>query len=218
MIMGYMLEILQYLLEGTKITLLVFSITFVCSIPLGLLGAVLSQSKIKPLVWFLQGYTWVIRGTPLLLQLFFVVYGLPILFGEFFLIDELFGAILTFVINYTAYFIEVFRGGINSVHKGQFEAAQMLHLNKRQTFMRIILPQTIKKVIPTITNEAITLIKDTALISAVAISDLLRNTKEKVMQDFRVDAYILAAVIYLVLTYVIIYVFKKIEKKYAYYR
>lgn len=84
--------------------------------------------------------------------------------------------------------------------------------------MRIILPQTIKKVIPTITNEAITLIKDTALVSAVAISDLLRNTKEKVMQDFRVDAYILAAVIYLVLTYVIIYVFKKIEKKYAYYR
>lgn len=79
--------------------------------------------------------------------------------------------------------------------------------------MRIILPQTIKKVIPTITNEAITLIKDTALVSAVAISDLLRNTKEKVMQDFRVDAYILAAVIYLVLTYVIIYVFKKIEKK-----
>lgn len=213
-----MLGILEYLLEGTKITLLVFGVTFFISVPLGLLGAVLTQSKVKPLVWFLQGYTWVIRGTPLLLQLFFVVYGLPILFGQFFLMDELVGALITFIINYTAYFIEIFRGGINSIHKGQFEAAEMLHLSKRQTFMHVILPQTFKKVLPTITNEAITLIKDTALVSAVAISDLLRNTREKVMQDFRVEAYLVAAVVYLCLTYIMIRIFKQIERKYAYYR
>ncbi|HKL84022.1 MAG TPA: ABC transporter permease subunit [Bacilli bacterium] len=91
-----------------------------------LLSSLLKRTGIKTLVWFLEGYTWVIRGTPLLLQLFFVVYGLPILLGQFFLIDELVGAIITFIINYTACFIEIFRGGMNSIHKSQYEASQSL--------------------------------------------------------------------------------------------
>lgn len=213
----YLFDIVGYLVEGTGITLLVFSLTLLFSLPLGLLGALLKRSKIKPLVWLLDIYTLVIRGTPLLLQLFFVVYGLPILFGQFFLIDELTGAIITFIINYTAYFIEIFRGGMNAIHKSQYEASQSLSLSPFQTFYYVIFPQTIKKTIPSITNETITLIKDTALVSAVAISDLLRNTKEVVVRDFRVEAYLVAAVIYLVLTYVIVFIFKKIEKRQRHY-
>lgn len=216
--MDYFLLIINNLLEGTKVTLTVFALTWLFSIPLGLLLALLRSLNIKGLAKIIDLYTWLIRGTPLLLQLFFVVYGLPILFGEFFLIPELLGAILTFIINYTAYFIEIFRGGMNAIPKNQYEASQVLSLNKKQTFLYVILPQTIKKTLPSIANETITLIKDTALVSAVAISDLMRNTKDQVARDFRVEAYFLAAIIYLILTYVIVYIFKKIEKKKAYYR
>lgn len=216
--MDYFLLIINNLLEGTKVTLTVFALTWLFSIPLGLLLAMLRNLNIKGLAKIIDLYTWLIRGTPLLLQLFFVVYGLPILFGEFFLIPELLGAILTFIINYTAYFIEIFRGGMNAIPKNQYEASQVLSLNKKQTFLYVILPQTIKKTLPSIANETITLIKDTALVSAVAISDLMRNTKDQVARDFRVEAYFLAAIIYLILTYVIVYIFKKIEKKKAYYR
>lgn len=214
---AYLRSIAGYLLNGTKITLLVFACTWVFSIPLGLMGAVMKKSKWKPLVFLLDIYTWVIRGTPLLLQLFFVIYGLPILFGSAFLMDELTGAIVTFIINYTAYFIEIFRGGINSIHKSQFEAAQVLGLSKWQTYFKIILPQTLKKTLPSITNETITLIKDTALVSAVAVADLMRNTKEKVAFDFRVDAYVLAAAIYLFFTFVVVQIFRKIERKNSFY-
>lgn len=215
--MTYFSEIIAYLIKGTGITLLVFAFTLVFSLPLGLLGALLKRSKIKPLVFILDFYTLVIRGTPLLLQLFFVVYGLPILFGQFFLIDELTGAIITFIINYTAYFIEIFRGGMNAIHKSQYEAAKSLSLNSFQSFYYVIFPQTIKKTLPSITNETITLIKDTALVSAVAISDLLRNTKEIVVRDFRVEAYLVAAVIYLILTYAIVFFFKQLEKRQRHY-
>lgn len=214
---SYLSSILGYLLEGTKVTLLVFALTLLFSLPLGLLGALLKKTGIKMVVWILDIYTWVIRGTPLLLQLFFVVYGLPILFGQFFLMDEMVGAIITFIINYTAYFIEIFRGGMGAIHKSQYEAAKVLSLNPLQSFIYVIFPQTIKKTLPSITNETITLVKDTALVSAVAISDLLRNTKEVVVRDFRVEAYLVAAVIYLLLTYVIVFIFKRIEKKHAFY-
>lgn len=216
--MNYIGLILENLLDGTKVTLTVFALTWLFSIPLGLVLALLKRSNIKVITYLLDLYTWIIRGTPLLLQLFFVVYGLPILFGEFFLIPELWGAIVTFIINYTAYFIEIFRGGMNAIPKNQYEAASVLSLSKRQTFLYILLPQTVKKTLPSIANETITLVKDTALISAVAISDLMRNTKDTVARDFRVEAYFVAAIIYLVLTYVLVYVFKQIERKKAYYR
>lgn len=216
--MAYSLLILENLLEGTKITLTVFAVTWVFSIPLGLILALLKGTNIKIIGYLLDLYTWVIRGTPLLLQLFFVIYGLPILFGNYFLIPELWGAIITFIINYTAYFIEVFRGGMNAIPKNQYEAASVLSLSKPQTFIHVILPQTIKKTLPSIANETITLIKDTALVSAVAITDLMRNTKDAVSRDFRVEAYFVSAAIYLTLTYVLVYLFKRIEKKKAFYR
>ena len=210
--MSYIIEVFEYLLEGSKTTLLVFSMTLL-SIPLGLLFAVIRKLNVRFVNPIIDFYTWVIRGTPLLLQLFFVVYGLPILFGSLFLFDEMYGAILTFIINYTAYFIEIFRGGMNAIPKSQYDASKALSLNPYQMYRHVIIPQTIHKTLPSIANEMITLVKDTALVSAVAISDILRNTRETVSQDFRVEAYFVAAILYLMMTYVIVYFFKKIEKR-----
>lgn len=209
--MSYIIEVFQYLLEGSKTTLLVFSMTLL-SIPLGLLLAVVRKLNLPFVNRVIDLYTWVIRGTPLLLQIFFVVYGLPILFGSFFLFDEMFGAILTFIINYTAYFIEIFRGGMNAIPKSQYDASKALSLNPYQMYRHVIIPQTLHKTLPSIANEMITLVKDTALVSAVAISDILRNTRETVSQDFRVEAYFVAAILYLMMTYVIVFIFKRIEK------
>lgn len=210
--MDYIIEVLLYLLQGSKTTLLVFSMTLL-SIPLGLLLAVIRKLNLPFVNRVIDLYTWVIRGTPLLLQIFFVVYGLPILFGSFFLFDEMFGAILTFIINYTAYFIEIFRGGMNAIPKSQYDASKALSLNPYQMYRHVIIPQTLHKTLPSIANEMITLVKDTALVSAVAISDILRNTRETVSQDFRVEAYFVAAILYLMMTYVIVFIFRRIEKK-----
>ncbi len=210
--MDYIIEVLLYLLQGSKTTLLVFSMTLL-SIPLGLFIAVIRKLNIPMVSRIIDLYTWVIRGTPLLLQIFFVVYGLPILFGSIFLIDEIYGAVLTFIINYTAYFVEIFRGGMNAIPKSQYDASKALSLNPYQMYRYVILPQTIHKTLPSIANEMITLVKDTALVSAVAISDILRNTRETVSRDFRVEAYFIAAILYLIFTYVIVYIFKRIEKR-----
>ncbi len=219
--MAYFFEVFTQLLKATKITLVIFVITFSLSIPLGLLGAVLKKSKVKFIVKTLDLYTWLMRGTPLLLQLYFMVYGTRIIIkrltGYTLDIDDLTITCITFVINYTAYFIEIFRGGINSINKGQFESSYILGLSKFQTYRNIILPQTLKRTLPSITNEAITLIKDTALVSAVAIFDILNTAKRIVSLDFKFDAYIIATILYLLLSYITVYVFNKIEKKYSYY-
>ncbi len=219
--MDYIFDVLLRLLSGVKITVIIFLITFILSIPLGLLGAMLRNLKIKPLNKIIDVYTWVIRGTPLLLQLYFMVFGIRIivrkLTGTNLTLDDMSIALITFVINYTAYFIEIFRGGMNSINKGQFESAYILGLSNYQTYLKIIIPQTIKKTLPTITNEAINLVKDTSLVSAVAILDLLNTTKRIVSLDFRFDAYFIAAIFYLLLSYIIVYLFRKVEKKYAFY-
>lgn len=233
----YFVEVCKQLLTGVKVTIKLFLITLVLSIPLGLIGAALKRIKIVPLKFLnkynnkfltfiakfnplrllLDIYTWVIRGTPLLLQLFIFNFGPPILFGSSYNLGPMNAAILTFVINYTAYFVEIFRGGMESINKGQFEACKVMGLNPWQTNFRIILPQTFKKVIPSITNESINLVKDTALVSSLAIADLLYNTNMRVTLDFRMDAYFVAAAIYLILTLMVVIVFRQIEKKYSYY-
>ena len=224
----YISEVIKALLTGTKNTLIVFVVTLLFSLPLGLIGCLLKKvnftplkkvknCKFNPLKFILDIYTWVIRGTPLLLQLFVVYFGLPIVFGEKFSLAALPAACITFVINYAAYFIEIFRGGLESINKGQFSACYVLGMNKFQTYTRIIIPQTIKKVLPSITNEAITLVKDTALASVITVADLLFYTKQKVSLDFRMDAYFVAGIIYLIFSLIIVFIFRKIEKKYSYY-
>lgn len=209
--MEYILETTKYILtEGLTLTAAIFALTLILSIPLGLLaaiGKIFGNGFIKSL---LGVYSWVFRGTPLLLQLFFAYYGLALL-GIVMTPFE--AAAITYVLNYGAYLGEIFRAGIESIDKGQYEAAQVLGMSKVKTMTRIILPQTIKRVLPPLCNETITLIKDTALLAAISMGDILRATNQISNRDGNITPYIIAAVIYLALTYVVVFVFGKFEKK-----
>lgn len=210
----YIINVSAYILEGSLITFQLYFITAIFSIILGIAGALGKISKIPFLKSILSFYTWVFRGTPLLLQLFFAYYGLPVLGIT---LQPFPAAALTFIINYGAYFTEIFRGGIESVDQGQYEAAQVLGLNYRQTMSRIIIPQTIKRVLPATSNEAINLVKDSALVAVIGLGDLLRAAKVAVTRDFSIVPFVIAAVFYLIISSVIVTVFRKLEEKYSVY-
>ncbi|RCW40917.1 MULTISPECIES: amino acid ABC transporter permease [unclassified Halanaerobium] len=212
--MDYILNVSSYILEGSIVTFKLYIITAVFSVLLGVLGALGKISKFKFLQTILGIYTWIFRGTPLLLQLFFAYYGLPVIGIT---LQPFPAAVLTFIINYAAYFTEIFRAGIESIDKGQYEAAQVLGLNYRQTMTRIIIPQTIKRVLPPTSNEAINLVKDSALVAAIGLGDLLRAAKVAVTRDFSIVPFIIAAVFYLLISSVIVTVFRKLEQKYSVY-
>ena len=210
--MEYFLKSAWYILSGCTVTLKLFALTLVFSVPLGFVCAMAKTSKFRLLKLIMGLYTSVVRGTPLLLQIFFVYYGLPIFFPALRL-ERFTAAAITFIINYGAYFTEIFRGGIQSIDRGQYEAARVLGMNYRQTMGRIILPQTVKRVLPPVANEAITLVKDTALVVVLGIGEVLRNSKEIVARDFTVSPFIIAAVVYLVLNYSVVLFFRKLEQE-----
>lgn len=213
--MEYILQSTKYILtEGLALTLAIFAVTIVLSIPLGLLVAIGKIFASKPIKALLEIYTWVFRGTPLLLQLFFAYYGLALI-GI--VLTPFQAAAITFILNYGAYLGEIFRAGIESIDKGQYEASQVLGMSKVQTMIRIILPQTMKRVVPPLCNETITLIKDTALLAAIAMGDILRATNQLSNRDGNIAPYVIAAVIYLILTYVVVFIFGKFEKKLSVY-
>lgn len=212
--MEQLLNVLAYILKGTVFTLKLYAVTLIASIPLGLIGALLKVSKFKAMRYCMEVYTWLFRGTPLLLQLFFTYYGLPLIGIKF---QPFTAAALTFSLNYAAYFVEIIRAGIQSIDKGQEEAAKVLGMNYRQTMLRVILPQAFKRVVPPMCSEAINLIKDTALIVVIGLQDLLRAAKEIVTRDFVLYPFFIAAAIYLILTFVVVYFFKRLEKKYSVY-
>ena len=203
-----------FILKGGTLTVKLYFVTIVFAIPLGIILALMKISKYKFLRLSIGFYTWVFRGTPLLLQLFFTYYGLAI-FGIN--LPPFTAAALTFVINYSAYLTEIYRAGIESIDKGQYEAAKALNMNYFQTMRRIILPQAVRRTIPPTCNEAITLVKDTALVVIIGMGDLLRSAKELFSRDFAITPFVIAAVIYLLMTSVIVYFFKKIEIKYSIY-
>lgn len=205
-------EMLVYILKGLQLTTALYLVTLIVSVPLGLLLAIGSTGKSTVIKNLIGVYTWVFRGTPLLLQLFFVYYGLPVLGIS---LTAFQAATLTFGVNYAAYLAEIFRGGIESIPKGQYEASYVLGLNYVQTMKNIVLPQSIKNVLPSLGNEAITLVKDTALISAIGMAEILRNSKELVTNKFTIVPFILCALIYLGLSSVIVSLFKYIENNYA---
>ncbi|MEL7656039.1 MAG: amino acid ABC transporter permease [Bacillota bacterium] len=213
--MDDLVNISLYILQGAVISLKIYVVTIIFAIPLGMLCAIGKLTKFAPLKWILEMYTWVFRGTPLLLQLFFTYFGLRILLGIE--LSKEMAAYLTFIINYAAYFTEIFRAGIQSIDKGQYEAAKALGMNYRMTMKRIIIPQAVKVILPPTGNEAVTLIKDTALVSVIALADILRNAKSVVSRTASVEGYFIAAVLYLIMTFVIIKIFKHIEKRFAYY-
>lgn len=211
----YILRLLPALLSGLEVTLKVFFLTLVISIPLGILVALGRLSKIKPLVFLVELYIWVMRGTPLLLQIVVIFFGLPIVGITF---DRFPAAILAFVLNYAAYFGEIFRGGIESIDKGQYDAAKVLGFTPAKTFTRIILPQMIKVVLPSVANEVITLVKDTSLVYVVGLGELLRAGKIASNRDASLVPLIVVGVFYLALTAVLTAVFQKLEDRYSYFQ
>lgn len=211
----YIYSILTPMLEGAKMTVLLFLIAIVVSIPLGFVLTLAVKSSYKPVSWLAQVYINVMRGTPLLLQLLLICFGLPMLpvIGEYLVLDRFVAACLGFILNYAAYFAEIFRGGLLGIDKGQYEASQVLGLNKWQTMTRIILPQMFRIALPAVANETVTLVKDTALLYAVAVPELLHFAQTAVNRDFTIVPFFIAGIIYLIMTLLLTMVFKWIEQR-----
>lgn len=214
----YINLVLKPMLEGTKVTLLLFLIVIVFSIPLGFLLTLAMRSRFKPLSLIVQAYIYIMRGTPLLLQLLFIVFGLPLLpgIGEYLVLDRFVAACLGFVLNYAAYFAEIFRGGLLAIDKGQYEAAQVLGLSRWQTMTRIIVPQMFRVALPTVANESVTLVKDTALLYAVAVPELLHYAQTAVNRDFTIVPFFVAGVIYLIINLLVTLILKRVEKRFQF--
>jgi polar amino acid transport system permease protein len=214
----YMLNIIVPMLQGAKMTILLFLIAIVVSIPLGFLLTLAAKSRWKPISAAAHAYIYVMRGTPLLLQLLFICFGLPIIpfIGEYLVMDRFVAACVGFILNYAAYFAEIFRGGLLAVDKGQYEAAQVLGLSRWQTTIRIVLPQMFRVALPAVSNESITLVKDTALLYAVAVPELLHFAQTAVNRDFTITPFFIAGVIYLLMTLLLTWLFKSIEKRFKY--
>ena len=213
--MDYIISIIPQMLMGTVDTLRLFFITIVLAIPLGILLAFCRVSSFKLLRKVVAGYVYVLRGTPLMLQLLFVYFGLPFIPVIGIRLDDFPAAVLAFVLNYGAYFCEIFRAGIQGIPKGQYEAAKTLGMSYVQTMRRIILPQVFKIILPPVSNETITLVKDTSLIYVLAMNDLLRTTRNLVQRDFNIMPFVVAAVFYLVMSMILTYGFNKLEKHFA---
>ena len=213
--MSYSLEILPSLLHGAVTTLEVFALVLIFSIPLGILIAFAMQLKWKPLNGLIHIYIWVMRGTPLLLQLIFIYYVLPSVGIR---LDRLPAALIAFKLNYAAYFAEIFRGGIDTIPKGQYEAAKVLKFTPVATIRYIVLPQVTKIVLPSVFNEIMSLVKDTSLVYALGISDLILASRTAANRDASLVPMFLAGAIYLIVIGVVTLVAKRIEKKFSYYK
>ncbi|MED1950205.1 amino acid ABC transporter permease [Brevibacillus centrosporus] len=214
----YILNITKPMLEGAQMTILLFLVAIVLAIPLGFVITLLAKSSIRAVAWLAHAYVYVMRGTPLLLQLLFICFGLPLLpiVGEYLVFDRFVAACIGFVLNYAAYFAEIFRGGLLAIDKGQYEAAQVLGFSKWQTTTKIILPQMFRVALPAVSNESITLVKDTALLYAVAVPELLHYAQTAVNRDFTIVPFFIAGVIYLVMTLLLTLFFKWLEKRFKF--
>lgn len=215
--MDYLLKITPVIANGLGVTLSLFSIVLVLSVPFGILAALLRLSPIGIVRKIMSLYVYVMRGTPLMLQILFIYYGLPFIPYIGVQLDDTSAALISFVLNYAAYLCEIFRGGIQSIPKGQYEGAKVLGFTYVQTMRKIILPQVIKRVLPPLANETINLLKDTSLVYILAMNDVLRITRSIVQRDFDTSAFIVAAMFYLVMTFVLTNIFNYLEKRYAVY-
>lgn len=215
MSIDYLLSILKPMLEGAQATVLLFLIAIIVSVPLGFILTLLVRSSIKPLAYLASTYIYLMRGTPLLLQLLFIVFGLPLIpvVGEYLVLDRFVAACLGFILNYAAYFAEIFRGGLLAIDKGQYEAAQVLGLSRWQTMRKVVLPQMFRIALPSVANESVTLVKDTALLYAVAVPELLHFAQTAVNRDFTIIPFLMAGVIYLLITLCLTLFFKWLERR-----
>ena len=213
--MDNILNMLPPLLEGAGTTLQLFFITLILAIPLGLVLALLRMSRFAVVRQAVSGYIWLMRGTPLMLQMLFIYFALPFVPVIGVRLPDFPSAVVAFALNFAAYFAEIFRAGIQSVDRGQYEAAKSLGMSYGQTMRRIVLPQMVRHILPPMSNETITLVKDTALIYVLALNDLLRAARNIVQREFTVTPFIVAAAFYLIMTLVLTWVFQRMEQRYA---
>lgn len=209
---------IQKMSEGLGRTCAIFFLTLLFSLPLGLVIAALRRSRFRPLQTVTRVFISIIRGTPLMLQLLAVTYGPFYLFGASVARNKLVPIIIGFSVNYAAYFAEIYRGGIDSMPAGQYEAAAVLGYSRFQTFMRIILPQVIKRILPSITNEVITLVKDTSMAFTVAYQEMFSIGKQIANSQSSFMPFLIAGVFYYVFNSIVAFVMSRIEKAQSYYR
>lgn len=209
-------NLVQILLQGLQVTGRIFLLTLVLSIPLGMLVAKGRMSRLAIVRAPISIYIYVLRSTPLMLQVMFIYFLLPRILP--FNFDRFTAAIVAFTINYAAYFAEIFRGGIQSIPVGQWEAGQVLGMTRAQTFFCIVLPQVCKRVLLPVTNEVITLVKDTALASTIAVTELMSLAKKHVSTSSSIEPYIIAMVMYLIFNGITEQVCRLVERKLNYYQ
>ncbi len=207
----------QKLLAGFGENSLIFIVTLLAALPLGMIVSMGSMSKFFPLRWLTRTFVWIIRGTPLMLQLFVVFYIPPLISNGNFSFPRLNAAMIAFIINYSAYFSEIYRGGIEAIPRGQYEAGQVLGMTKAQIFFKVVLFQVIKRITAPIGNEIITLVKDTSLASVIAIPEILMNAKDFSMQGL-IWPLFYSALFFLAFCGILTLLFSYIEKKLDYYK
>lgn len=213
-------QITAELLGGFGYTLLIFGVTLLAAIPLGLVIAFGSMSRFKPLSMIARGLVWIVRGTPLMLQIIVFAYGPGLWLGVPIrtMAQQLLMVCIAFSINYACYFSEIFRGGIESISQGQYEAGAVLGITRRQLFFRVILLQVTKRIIPPMSNEIITLVKDTALASVVVHLDLFTIAKQIVNKEVILWPLFYAGLFYLLFNGLLTVLFAKLEKKLDYFK
>lgn len=210
--------VIEQLLGGMVTSIEIFLLTLLFSLPLGLVIAGGRMSKFAPLRWLMKIYISIMRGTPLMLQLIVVFFGPYYLFGMNLSSDYRFVAvIIAFTINYAAYFAEIYRGGIESINSGQYEAAQVLGYSKLETFFIIIMPQVVKVILPSVTNEVITLVKDTSLSFVIAIPEMFTVAKQIAAADASIAALLVAGVFYYIFNVIVAFVMEHLENRLDYY-
>lgn len=209
-------RLILLLSEGLLVTIQIFVLTLFFAIPLGMVVTFGTRAKNRIVKGIVGIYISIMRGTPLILQLAVVYYGPYYIFGG--KIDRFAAAIIAFSLNYAAYFSEIYRGGIDSIPKGQYEAGEVLGFTKSQIFFKLILPQVIKRILPAISNEVITLVKDTALVMAIGVAEIYRAATNEMSRISSFQPLFVAGVFYYVMNLIIAKLFKFAEKKLNYYR
>ena len=204
--------------EGLGKTCAIFFLTLLFSLPLGMIVALLRMSRVRVVSAIPRFFINILRGTPLMLQLLAVTYGPYYLFGTTVARNKLIPVVIAFSINYAAYFAEIYRGGIESIPVGQYEAAEVLGYSRFQTFMRIILPQVIKRIMPSVTNEVVTLVKDTSLAFTVSYQEMFTIGKQIANSQTSFTPFVVAGVFYYVFNVIVDYVMGRIEKRLDYYQ
>ncbi len=213
------LEVTGLLAKGLLVSTEIFCLTLLFSLPLGLFIALGRMSKFAPIQWVFRVYISVMRGTPLMLQMLFIYFGPYYIFGTSISNTYRFvAAIIAFSLNYAAYFAEIYRAGIEAIPKGQYEAADVLGLGRAQTFVLIVLPQVVKRILPPVTNEVITLVKDTSLAFTLSVMEMFTVAKMQASAHTTVVPFLIAGVFYYIFNFIVAYLMERIEKALSYYR